>query len=175
MQHNDPQTKVLDLGDYFGKMLIRARDERIGDCAALGKGHDVAPQLTFDAFAAPWPGVDQAKFKPRHLGQGVMFCGAAAIGGLIPIATQHGQAGAVSSQAREQLQEPGMVPGDRVPATGAVNGHRAICERIACIDKQRTAIHATPSFPDARRYQRLAAFVTNSADHRPNGPVWRTA
>jgi hypothetical protein len=159
VENNDPQAEILDLGDDFGKVLISAGDERVGDGAAMGKGHNVAAQLAFDALAAAGSGVDQAKLKPGHLGQSVMLGGAATIGVLVPIAAQHGQTSAIPREAGKQLQKPGVVPGNRIPPTRTMNGHRAICECIACIDEQGTAIHATPSFLDARRYQRLAAFV----------------
>ena len=175
VQDDDAQAKVLDLGDDFGEVLVGAGDERVSDRAALRERDDVPAQLALDALAAAWPGVDQAQLEAWHLGERIVLDSAAAIGGFIPVAPQHGQAGAVSRKSGEELQEPGVVPGNGVTAARAVNGHRAICEGIACIDEQGTAIHATPSFPDARRYQRLAAFVTNSPDHRLTGPVRLTA
>ena len=36
---------------------------------------------------------------------------------------------------REELEQAGMIPGDGVPATRAMNRHRAICEDVACINE----------------------------------------
>jgi hypothetical protein len=141
MEDDNSQAKVLDFGHDFGEVLVSARDERIGDRAALGKCHNVAPELAVDALATTRPGVQQAQLEPGHLGERVVFCGPPAVRGLVPVTPQYRQSGAVSRQSGEQFQESGVVPGDGIPTARAMNGHRAICEGIACINEQRTPIH----------------------------------
>jgi len=142
VQDDDAKAQILHLGNDFGDVLVRAGDERIGDRTAPRESHEVAAQLTLNALASARPDVDQPELEARHLGELVVLCGALSFCDLVPVATQHGQARPVSCQPGEQLEQSRVVPRDGIAAARAVNGHGAICEGIACIDEQRTAIHA---------------------------------
>jgi hypothetical protein len=151
VQDHHSEAEILDFRHYFGNMLIRASNERVTNRTTLSERHQIATQLALNAFSTAGQRVDQPELKTRHLGERIVLsCPAPLRGGLVPIATEHRQTGAVPSQASEQFQQASVIPGDGVSTTRAMNRHRAIGEGIACINEERAAIHPTPSFPLTR-------------------------
>jgi hypothetical protein len=87
MQNHYPQAKILHLSHDLGQVLVGARDERIADRAVLGQGYQVPPELGLYPLSPARPDVDEPQLDSRHVGQGVVFRGASAIGHrLVPVA-----------------------------------------------------------------------------------------
>jgi hypothetical protein len=151
VQQDYPDAQVLHFGDDLGEVFFGTDDDGVTDRVVPGQRGQVAMDLSLDAFPAPGPHPSQTQFKSGQVSQHVVLSGPASLDrGLVPVATQQRQPGPVSRQAREQLQQAGIVPGNRIAAVGAVDGHCAICEHIARVHEQRAAIHATPSLPSTR-------------------------
>ncbi len=96
VQDHYAKSEILDFRHYFGNMLVRAGDECIANRTALSQCHQIATQLALNAFSTPRQGVDQPEFQARHLGECIVLRGPTPLGsGLVPVATEHRQAGAV--------------------------------------------------------------------------------
>ena len=148
VHQGDPHAEVLDVGDDLGQVLLRADHQRVADRAVARQRGQVPVDLGFHAFAPARADLRHPELDPRDVGQGVLLGGAAAVDGrLVPVAAQQGQPGPLAGQDGQELQEPFVIPGDRLAAAGPVYGHGTIREHVACVDEQRTAIHGPPSFP----------------------------
>ena len=144
----DPQAEVLHVGQHLSQVLLRAHHHGVADRVVAGQHREVAVDLGLDAFATAGAQLGQPELDAWHVGQRVMLGGPPPFhGGLVPVAPQQRQPGTIPGQVAQQLEEPFVVPGDRLPPASPVDGHRAVREHVARVDEQRATIHATPSFP----------------------------
>ncbi len=82
--------------------------------------------LGLNALPVPRPHPAQPQPEPGQVSECFMLLGPAAFDcRLVPVAAQQRQAGPVPGLAREQFQQAGIVPGNRIAAGGAVDGHCA--------------------------------------------------
>jgi hypothetical protein len=96
VHQGDPHAQVLDVGDDLGQVLFRADHERIADRAVTGQRGQVAVDLGFHALTPTRADLRHAELDAWHVGQRVLLGGAAAVhGGLVPVAAQYRQAGAL--------------------------------------------------------------------------------
>jgi len=147
----DPQPEILYLGHDLGQVLLRADDDRVADRVIPGQRGQVTVHLGFHALAPARPHPAQPQLDPGQVGQRVVLGTAAALDRrLVPVAAQHRQAGTVPGQPGEQLDQARVIPGDRVPVPGSVDGHGAVSEHVARINEHGATIHAIPSFPSTR-------------------------
>ncbi len=152
VHQGDPQTEILDIGDHLSQVLFRADHERVADRVIARQGSQVAVNLGFHAFAPAGPDLRHPELDPWYVGERVVFGGAAAVDGrLVPVTAQHRQTGTFPGQAGQQLQQPFVIPGDRLAAAGPVHSHGTIREHVTCVNEQRAAIHGPPSFLSAQQ------------------------
>jgi hypothetical protein len=96
VQQDDPDAKILHLGDDLREILFGTDDDGVGHRIVPGQRGQVTVNLGFDAFAVPGPHPAQAQFQPGQLSQRVVLgCPAALDGSLIPVTPKQRQAGAV--------------------------------------------------------------------------------
>jgi hypothetical protein len=149
-----PDTEVLHIRDDLREILLGADQQHVADGAVPGQGGEVAVDLGLDSLALSRPHPAKPQLEAGQVGERVVLGGPAPVNGrLIPVAAQQLEPGPVSGHAREELKQPGVVPGNGLSVAGSVGGHRTIGEYIAGVHEQRAAVHPTPSFLDARRFQ----------------------
>src|SRR5690606_35651457 len=143
----DADAEVLGVADDLREVLVAADQDRVGERAVAGEGHQVAVDLGVDALAAAGADAAEPQLEAGQFGQRVVLGGAAALDrGLVPVAAQEGQSGPFSGEVAQELQEPAEVPRDGVAMACAVHRHRAVGQQVAGVYEQRAAIHATPPF-----------------------------
>ena len=152
VHQRDPHAEILDIGDDLGQVLLGADDERVADRVVARQRGQVAVDLGLHALAPAGADLGHAELDARHVGQRVLLGGAAPVRrGLVPVAAEHRQAGALAGQAGQQLQESLVVPGDRFAPASSVHSHSTIRKHVASVDEQRAAIHGPTVLSSAQR------------------------
>ena len=153
VDQGDPEAKILDVRDDLRQVLLGADHERILQGPVTRQGGQVTVDLALHALAAARPHPAQPQLHPGKVGERVMLGRAAALHGrLVPVAAQQRQPRPVTRHTPQELEQARIVPGDGLPVTSSVDGHRAIGQHVARVHEQRTPIHAAPSSLDARRW-----------------------
>src|SRR5690606_8602294 len=81
-----------------------AGQDRVGERAVAGEGHQVAVDLGVDALAAAGADAAEPQLEAGQVGQRVVLGGAAALDrGLVPVAAQEGQSGPFSGEVAQEL------------------------------------------------------------------------
>ena len=151
VHQGDPDPGVLHFRDDLGELFLTADDDGVADGPVPGQRGQVAVQLGLDALVQARPHPAQPQLEARDVGQRIVLgCPAALSGRLVPVAPQHGPAGAILGESGQELEQAGVVPGHRVPVPGAMDGHCAIGEHVARVYEQRATIHATTVLPSTR-------------------------
>ena len=126
--HQDhPQAEILHVGDHLREVFLRAHHQRVADRPVPGERGQVAVDLACHALAAAGLHLAEPQLHPGQVSEDLVLGTAAALDrGLVPVAAQQRQAGAIACHVPQDFEYPGMVPGNGLPVAGAVNGHRAI-------------------------------------------------
>ncbi len=113
LQQRDPHAQVLHVRDHLREVFLGAHYHHVADGLVPRQRGEVAVNLAFHAFPAPWAHLRQPKLHPGQVGQHVVVGGSPAFNGrLVPVATQQREPGALHRQVAEQLQQSRVVPGD---------------------------------------------------------------
>jgi hypothetical protein len=126
--HQDhPDAEILHLGDHLGEVFLRAHHQCVADRPVAGQGGQVPVDLALHPLAVTGPRPAEPQLDTGEVGEGVVLGAAAAFfRGLIPVAAQQRQAGAIARHVLEHLEHTRVVPGNGLSVACAVNGHRAI-------------------------------------------------
>ena len=126
--HQDhPQAEILHIGDHLREVFLRAHHQRVADRPVPGERGQVAVDLACHALAAAGLHLAEPQLHPGQVSEDLVLGTAAALDrGLVPVAAQQRQAGAIACHVAQDFEYPGMVPGNGLPVAGAVNGHRAV-------------------------------------------------
>ena len=142
VHHGDPDAEVLRVADHLGQVLVTADHDRVADGVVAGQRHQVAVDLRVDALAAARADAREPQLEAGDVGEHVVLGSAAAFDRrFVPVAAQQRQAGTLAGQARQELQQTWVVPGDGFAMAGPMYGHRAVGQQIASVHEQRAAIH----------------------------------